>query len=167
MTVKKTKTTADDNDSTGIRGGGTEDNEKEECDNNDRVLDDESKSSDDESLHAWVKELHQKHTPPVVHVDNDNIFDDFWERNDKDCFPISNRNCKMIEMKYCLTNGKITTQDGQHMRYLWENFMDRFESDDEDYPVVEKTKMIVLTRFLKRTQELHTTLPLRRGTRGQ
>ena len=30
------------------------------------------------------------------------------------------------------------------MRYLWENFMDRFESDDEDYPVVEKTKMISL-----------------------
>jgi hypothetical protein len=79
-----------------VVGGGNEDNEKEQCDNNNHVLDNKSNSSDDESLHALAKEVRRKHTPSVVHVDNDNIFDDFWERNDKDYFPIINRNIKMI-----------------------------------------------------------------------
>jgi hypothetical protein len=144
--VKKTKTSADDDDSIDICGGGTDDNVKEECDNNDRVLDNESNSSDDESLHAWVMELRRMDTPPLVHVlDDDDILDDFWERIDEDYIPIIDRNGKTIGMKYCLKNGKVSTQDGRPMRYTWENFMDQFKSDDEHYLVDDKTgKMISL-----------------------
>ena len=43
------------------------------------------------------------------------------------------------------------------MRHLWESFMDRFESDDEHYPVVEKTgKMISFdTVFNKKARVAH------------
>ena len=108
-----------------------DDNEKQDnCDNNNDCVDDESSSdSSEESLHG----------PPVVLGSDDTNGNDFWDCQDKDLFPIVDRNGKMIGMKYSFKDGKKTTPDGRPMRYLWENFMDRFDTDDEHYPVVDKT----------------------------
>ena len=121
----------DDGEDASINICGTEqDNEKEDdCDNNNDCVDDESHSSE-ESLHG----------PPVVLAGSDDTNgNDFWDCQDKDLFPIVDRNGKMIGMKYSFKDGKVTTPDGCPMRYLWENFMDRFDTDDEHYPVVDKT----------------------------
>ncbi|KAI2502809.1 hypothetical protein MHU86_11633 [Fragilaria crotonensis] len=139
--MKKTKSVLDeevvldddDGDAASINICGSEhDNEKQDnCDNNNDCVDDESSSdSSEESLHG----------PPVVlGSDDTNGNDNFWDCEDKDLFPIVDRNGKMIGMKYSFKDGKKTTPDGRPMRYLWENFMDRFDTDDEHYPIVDET----------------------------
>ena len=72
---------------------------------------------------------------------------------DRDYFPIVDRNGKMIAMNYSIKNGTVTTQDGRPMRYLWEKFMDELDSDDEHYPVVDETgKMLSLDTVSKKAR---------------
>ena len=61
--------------------------------------------------------------------------------NDVDKYiPILDRKGKITGMDYTRKNGIICSQNGQHVkrRYLWENFMDRLESDKEHYPILDE-----------------------------
>jgi hypothetical protein len=79
-----------------------------------------------------------------------NECDDCTSIDNREHFPILDRTGKMIGMNYCLKNGKVAARDGKRHLYLWENFMDRFDSDDEHYPIVDETgKMISLDTVSK------------------
>ena len=56
--------------------------------------------------------------------------------------PILDRKGKITGMDYTrkTSNGIICSQNGQRVkrRYLWENFIDRLESDKEHYPILDE-----------------------------
>ena len=125
-TVKKSKTVAGDNDSFVTCGI-----EDREYDNNDRAGSDIEDDEDNDYF-------------PIDDEDGFPI---------EDYFPIIDRTGKMIGMNYSLKHVKKRTQDGRPMRYLWENFMDRFDSDDEHYPVLDNGgKMISLGTVSKKAR---------------
>ena len=54
--------------------------------------------------------------------------------------PILDRKGKITGMDYTRKNANICSQNGQcvQRRYLWENFMDRLDSDKEHYPILDE-----------------------------
>ena len=54
--------------------------------------------------------------------------------------PILDRKGKITRMGYTRKNGIICSQNGQRVkqRFVWENFMDRLESDKDHFPILDE-----------------------------
>ena len=70
------------------------------------------------------------------------VFDAHYVRDDDvdEYIPILDRKGKITEMGYTRKNGIICSQNGQRVnqRFVWENFMDRLESDKDHYPILDE-----------------------------
>jgi hypothetical protein len=72
----------------------------------------------------------------VTVFDTHNVHDD----DVREYIPILDRKGKITGLGYTRKNGKMFSQNGQgvHQRYVWENFMDRHNSDKEHYPILNE-----------------------------